>query len=104
MCLNCKEILKHESLMLYIPTPPSTCASRITQRNRTGEVERPIPESYLTQLDRNHQAMVNAFENERGSSAVIRLDAFNNHLTESEISVIVDETMNTIRKIAESTK
>lgn len=100
--LNCDKLNNREDMMIYLPTPPKTCKGRISMRDRKSETENTISEAYLSILDANHKSMVDAFERERGIGSVIRLEDFNNHLTENEISTIVRQTMITIGEFVKS--
>lgn len=89
----CAHLMRVESAMIYVHTPPTVCAARIAERNRHGESG--IPLDYLELLDTKHDEMIQRFSAEAPSHRVYHIE-FDRTMTECEIDVIVGDLMRDI--------
>jgi len=90
--LVCDEVNKREDTMIYLPVSPPVCQQRIVVRDRLEETEAGIDPAYMALLDTKHQEMTTRFASQEGRS-VIRLDAFEESMSEAEIDTLTDKLM-----------
>jgi deoxyadenosine/deoxycytidine kinase len=88
--LICDEIIKKETIMIYLKTPPIKCHNRINKRERKEELDGICPD-YLISLDKAHDIMINDFENE--NKKVIRID-FEKDLDTDGFKALTKKLMN----------
>lgn len=87
---TCDALLKMHTGMVYVHTPLEVCALRIKERNRGGEEGVSI--SYQTILEKQHDVMVDRFEQSCDTHRVYRIDA-SRQMTRDELAPIAHDLM-----------
>lgn len=84
----CETLVKKHDRIVYLPTSPNKSYDRIMSRDRGAEVKNSISLGYLESLHLSHITMIEAFEQEKGTQSVLRVN-FEQDLVPPQIEDLV---------------